>query len=108
MMITEHSRSRRRRRRFTRLALALAMLAIAAPSAALAQGSDPSEAQYAPTSQQIAAGGGGEDPGEGGQIGGLPLTGLDLGVLVIAATVLVGTGVALRRLSDPARRSSAS
>jgi hypothetical protein len=99
------------------------MLSLAAPSAALAQSgsASPSNAQYQPINQQIAATGGGGGPtsgpsaataggaggsSSGGAIGGLPFTGLDLGVLALAAVALLGAGATLRRLSDPARHSS--
>ena len=74
----------------------------------------PSHDQYDPKSQQIAAtgsggGGGGSattSSSGGSTIGSLPFTGLDVGVLALAAVALLGAGFALRRLSDPARRSS--
>jgi peptidoglycan/LPS O-acetylase OafA/YrhL len=102
-MFDQHPSSRRRRRPASWLAVALAIVALAAPSAALAQvGSSPTKAQYEPTNRQVSSGGG------GGTIGGLPFTGLDIGVLAIAAAALLGAGIALRRLSDPERRSSSS
>ena len=98
------------------------MLALVVPSAAFAQSgsSSPSNAQYQPVNQQIAAAGGSGGPSSGpsaaaaggggssggGSIAGLPFTGLDLGVLAFAAVALLGAGVTLRRLSDPARHSS--
>ena len=97
------------------------MLSLVVPSAAIAQSgsSSPSNAQYQPVNQQIAAAGGSGGPSSGpsaatsgggssggGSIAGLPFTGLDLGVLAFAAVALLGTGVTLRRLSDPARHSS--
>ena len=39
-------------------------------------------------------------------ISGLPFTGFDVGVLALASVALLGAGLTLRRLSDPARRSS--
>jgi hypothetical protein len=116
-------RAHRPRHRATWLALTVAILVLAVPSAAWAQSgsSSPSNAQYQPTDQQIAATGGGGGPNSsgpnaattagggssgGGAIGGLPFTGLDLGVLALAAVALLGAGVTLRRLSDPARHSS--
>ncbi|HEY7151687.1 MAG TPA: hypothetical protein VH391_08390 [Solirubrobacterales bacterium] len=106
-MTNRHYGSSIRRRPATWLAAALLVLALAAPSAAIA--SSPSNAQYEPQNHQIAAGGGG---GSGpsapskSTIGSLPFTGLDVGVLALAAAALLGAGFALRRLSDPARRSS--
>ena len=92
------------------LALALAVAALAVPSAAFAQPTSPTDAQYHPASQQIAAtGGGGGEPtaqAEPAGDGSLPFTGLDLGVLAVAAAGLLGAGFALRRLSDPARSQS--
>ena len=90
----------------------LVVLALAAPAAAMA--TSPSHDQYDPKSQQIAAtgsggGGGGSattSSSGGSTIGSLPFTGLDVGVLALAAVALLGAGFALRRLSDPARRSS--
>jgi hypothetical protein len=119
-MLDPH-RPQRPRHRATWLALALATVCLVAPSAALAQSgsSSPSNAQYQPINQQIAAAGGGGGPSSGptaatsagggsggGAIAGLPFTGLDLGVLALAAVALLGAGVTLRRLSDPARHSS--
>jgi hypothetical protein len=97
--------------------LALAIGALAVPSAAIA--ASPTDKQYGTTPQQIAAGGGGGGP-QGGEpstpgtpssgskaiVGGLPFTGFDVGVLALAAVALLGTGVTLRRLSDPSRRAS--
>jgi hypothetical protein len=124
-MIYRHTQASTRRRPIVWLASALALLAIAAaPSAAMAssQGNctSPPKCEYQPKSQQIAAtgGGGGGDTRGGGSggptaatsahstIGGLPFTGLDIGVLALAAVALLGAGFALRRLSDPTRRSS--
>jgi hypothetical protein len=86
------------------IALALiALVALGAPAAAVAQtGNSPTKAQYGPTNQQISAGG---DKGDD-TIGGLPFTGLDVGIMAASAVLLLGAGVALRRLSDPERGSS--
>jgi hypothetical protein len=102
-MIYRHSRSSARRHLAVWLAAGLVVCALAVPSAALAQ--SPTHAQYAPQSHQIAAGGGPSAPSRS-TIGSLPFTGLDVGVLALAAVALLGAGFALRRLSDPARRSS--
>ena len=88
-----------------------------APATALAQDalSNPSASQYEPQSQVQGAsttgGGGGNGPaantssgnatGLNGNVGSLPFTGLDVIVLLVVAGALVGTGVALRRLSAP-------
>jgi len=94
-----------RRRPATWLAVALLVVALAAPAAAIA--ASPSNSQYEPQNHQISAGGGnGPSAPSNNTIGNLPFTGLDVGVLALAAAALLGAGVALRRLSDPTRRSS--
>lgn len=108
-MINRHFGSSRRRLPAVWLAAGLLVLALAAPSVATAQ--SPSHAQYEPQNHQISVGGGGGS-GSGpsapsrSTIGSLPFTGLDIGVLALAAAALLGAGFALRRLSDPAKRSS--
>jgi hypothetical protein len=102
-MINRHSGSSTGRRPATWLAAALLVLALAAPSAAIA--ASPSNDQYAPENHQISPGGGPSAPSHN-TIGNLPFTGLDVGVLALAAAALLGAGFALRRLSDPSRRSS--
>jgi hypothetical protein len=103
------------RRRWGRwIVLALAISALAVPSAALAGA--PADSEYDTTNHQIAAAGGGGGPNEGSGpsggggndavISGLPFTGFDVGILAFASVALLGAGVTLRRLSDPARRSS--
>jgi hypothetical protein len=96
------------------IVLALAIGALAVPSASLA--GSPTDSQYGTTNHQIAAAGGGGGPsgsgpsgGGGGDqpvISGLPFTGFDVGILALASVALLGSGLTLRRLSDPARRSS--
>jgi hypothetical protein len=97
------------------IALGLAIVALAVPAASLA--SSPTQYQYDTTNHQIAAGGGGGGPSEpsgpsGGDnndnavISGLPFTGFDVGILALASVALLGSGLTLRRLSDPARRAS--
>jgi hypothetical protein len=95
------------------IVLALAIVALAVPTAALA--GSPTDSEYDTTNQQIAAAGGGGGPSEpsgpsgGGNdavISGLPFTGFDVGVLALASVALLGSGLTLRRLSDPSRRSS--
>ncbi len=69
----------------------------------------PTNAQYETKNHQIAAPSGDDSSGPSAPsntIGSLPFTGLDVGVLALAAAALLGAGFALRRLSDPARRSS--
>ena len=94
-------------------ALALAIVALAVPSAAMA--GSPTDSEYDTTNHQIAAAGGGGGPSEpsgpsgGGNdavISGLPFTGFDVGILALASVALLGSGLTLRRLSDPSRRSS--
>jgi hypothetical protein len=105
-MINRHTGSSTRRLPATWLAAALLVLALAAPSAAIA--TTPSNSQYQPQNHQIAVTGGGNGPSapSNSTIGNLPFTGLDVGVLALAAIALLGAGFALRRLSDPTRRSS--
>ena len=92
------------------IVMALAIVALAVPSASLAGA--PSNSQYDTTNHQIAAAGGGGGPSEPSGpsddpvISGLPFTGFDVGVLALASVALLGSGLMLRRLSDPARRSS--
>jgi hypothetical protein len=96
------------------IVLALAIAALAVPSASLA--GSPTNSQYDTTNHQVAAAGGSGGPsgsgpsgGGGGNdavISGLPFTGFDVGVLAFASVALLGAGLTLRRLSDPARRSS--
>jgi hypothetical protein len=85
---------------------------VAGPAAALAQDalSNPSSAQYEPKSQvqgttttandAVANTPSGGSSG-GSSTGSLPFTGLDVLVLSAVALALIGTGVALRRLSTP-------
>ena len=94
------------------IALALAIVALTVPTAALA--GSPTDYQYNPTNHQIAASGGGGGPsepsgpssGENNVVSGLPFTGFDVGILALASVALMGAGLTLRRLSDPARRPS--
>lgn len=101
------------------LVLALATVALAVPTGAFA--ASPTGTEYGTTNHQVAGtGGGGGGPTKGGGgptaatpssgsnavISGLPFTGFDVGVLALASVALLGAGMTLRRLSDPARRSS--
>lgn len=100
------------RNRIAGLALVLVVGALAlGPATALAQDalSNPSAAQYEPQSQvqgttttgnNVASNVSGGN-NSGGSTGTLPFTGLDVMVLAGVALALVGTGVALRRLSTP-------
>ena len=83
---------------------------IAGPATAMAQDSlsNPSAAQYEPQSQVQGTTTTGSNAvastpssGGGGSTGTLPFTGLDVMVLAAVALALIGTGVALRRLSAP-------
>jgi hypothetical protein len=100
-------------------ALMLVSAALAVPGSAIAQDqlSNPSAAQYTPQSQVQGTSKGGTASGTpsspsvaqtptgggGGQVGTLPFTGMDLGVVAGVALLLTGTGLALRRLSAPPR-----
>ena len=114
-MLNRHVGPRTRPRWGMWLALGLAIVALAVPTTAFA--ASPTGAQYDTTNHQVAAaGGGGGAPNGGGPeaspsgshavISGLPFTGFDVGVLALASVALLGAGLTLRRLSDPARRSS--
>jgi len=99
------------------LALLGVIAAVAiAPATALAQDalSNPSSAQYEPQSQVQGTNTNGSNDGNDGQVaantastglnsnvGSLPFTGLDVIVLAVVAAALIGTGLALRRLSTP-------
>jgi hypothetical protein len=83
---------------------------IAGPASALAQDalSNPSAAQYEPQSQVQGASVNGSvadtasgNASNGNGTGSLPFTGMDVLVLSAVALALIGTGVALRRLSTP-------
>jgi hypothetical protein len=101
------------------LVLALATVALAVPTGAFA--ASPTSTEYGTTNHQVAGTGGGGGPTNGGGgpttpatpasgshavISGLPFTGSDVGVLALASVALLGSGLMLRRLSDPSRRSS--
>ena len=95
------------------LALLAVVAAVAiAPATALAQDalSNPSASQYEPKSQVqgTTTTGSAAKPavaentsGLNGNVGSLPFTGMDVMVLAIVAAALIGTGVALHRLSAP-------
>jgi hypothetical protein len=95
------------------LALLGVIAAVAiAPATALAQDalSNPSDAQYEPQSQVQGtttsqtsgpAAANTSNSGLNSNVGSLPFTGLDVIVLAIVAAGLIGTGVALHRLSSP-------
>jgi hypothetical protein len=96
------------------LALLGVIAAVAiAPATALAQDalSNPSAAQYEPNSQVQGTNTNGSNDGPAAahtassglssNVGSLPFTGLDVIVLAVVAAGLIGTGLALRRLSTP-------
>jgi hypothetical protein len=94
------------------IALLAVIAAVAvAPATALAQDalSNPSAAQYQPKSQVQGTTTSGSGPaasntaasGLNGNVGSLPFTGMDVVVLAIVAAALIGTGLALRKLSAP-------
>jgi hypothetical protein len=102
------------RNRFAGIALIVVTGALfAGPATALAQDalSNPSAAQYEPqaqvqgttTSGSVASNStpSSSGGGSGDGTGTLPFTGMDVLVLSAVALALVGTGVALRRLSTP-------
>lgn len=96
------------RNRFAGLALIIVVGALfAGPATALAQDalSNPSASQYEPRSQVEGTSTSGavadNSASSGGNSGTLPFTGMDVLVLSAVALALVGTGVALRRLSTP-------
>jgi|SRR3954469_25832780 len=98
------------RNRFAGLALIIVVGALfAGPATALAQDalSNPSASQYAPDSQVEGTSTAGtsavantSSAARDGS-GTLPFTGMDVLVLSAVALALIGTGVALRRLSTP-------
>ena len=98
------------RNRFAGLVLIAVLAAlVVGPATALAQDSlsNPSAAQYEPQSKvqgttttgNVASSASSNNGG--GTTGTLPFTGLDVMVLAAVALALIGTGVALRRLSTP-------
>jgi hypothetical protein len=100
------------RNRFAGLALIIVVGALfAGPATALAQDalSNPSASQYEPKSQVEGASTTGSNTAAAvadtsstsRSTGTLPFTGMDVLVLSAVALALVGTGVALRRLSTP-------
>lgn len=99
-----------RRSRFGLVLVAAIVVAfVAAPASALAQDSlsNPSQAQYKPPNLSGVGSGGAaasdasDSGGLNSQLGQLPFTGMDLIILAGVALMLMGTGLALRRLSMP-------
>ena len=86
---------------FLALVLTIPVLALAGSDSA----SDGSRAQADSVAekpaQQPQAGGGGDGVLEGRLLASLPLTGLDVMILAVAAMSLVGSGMAFRALSRP-------
>src|SRR3954449_2682049 len=99
------------RNRFAGLALIIVVGALfAGPATALAQDalSNPSASQYTPNSQVEGTSTAGtsavantSSAAGGDSSGTLPFTGMDVLVLSAVALALIGTGVALRRMSTP-------
>jgi hypothetical protein len=106
------------------IAIAVLAAAVALPAQAVAQNdcskshSDPTAAQYCPQSDVLNEDTGGNSPTTTSETspvssvesapvatsssgGSLPFTGLDVGILVLAAAVLTGAGLMLRRLTAP-------
>jgi hypothetical protein len=112
--ITTFDTGRASRRGWPSGVVLLAVVALLAiPSTVLAQAKNPTDAQYAPVTEQIDQGPGAQtqvqsgDPAEAPPsadrpVAGLPFTGLDIGMLAIAAALLAGSGLVLRRLSRAA------
>jgi hypothetical protein len=83
----------------------IAVFAIAAPASA--ENCGPTQGQYGDSSNQLGAcgqtgSGNTADPGNSGNSGdpassGLPFTGLDLGLMGVAAVALLGGGLVLRQ-----------
>jgi hypothetical protein len=110
-------------RNYLRALIAIAVIAsvIALPADALAQSnncsnasSDPTASQYCPQSAVLGSGSHATsipvsantphfrtDAAVSSSGASLPFTGLDVGTLVLAAAVLTGTGLLLRRLTAP-------
>lgn len=100
-----------RNRRMLSVLLA-AIMAVAALSLAvapaMAQTTDPTDAQYSGTDDLIDSGvAGGDDSGVGNSngaptgsaAGGLPFTGLDVGLASVVGALLLGAGLMMRRAS---------
>jgi hypothetical protein len=101
---TARSRSRFARLRIGRgVAVLAALVALAAPASAIAGSPTPTKAQYAPGIQGIFGGGGGggqhgpSTSSSSGNVGSLPFTGLDVGVLALIGVGLLASGAVLRR-----------
>jgi hypothetical protein len=91
--------------RLVALLLTVAALWLVGP-VAMAQASDPTDAQYKNPVTKVAAslGGGSEGPQapaglQKKVVHGLPFTGLDVGALLAVAVALTSMGLALRRLT---------
>jgi hypothetical protein len=67
------------------LVVAIALVVLALPAAASAQ--TPAQDVYDPKDLKV----------QGSDAGGVPFTGLDIAVVVLAGAALLGTGVAIRR-----------
>jgi hypothetical protein len=81
----------------------IAVLAFAAPASAGSQDcTGPTGDQYCPETELLTGTGtGSADPEDPADPGGLPFTGLDLGLSLLAGAGLLGAGLALRRASRP-------
>lgn len=89
------------RRAIVMAALCLALAAALAPGFALAQGSSPTQDQYAPVIHQHTGAGGGTGGGDGGglsgRVGPLPFTGFDVLSMAAVALAVTGLGLGLQR-----------
>jgi hypothetical protein len=78
--------------------VAALLFALPAPAGA-AECEGPTGDQYCENTQVLTAGGSGGSADPADPEGGLPFTGLDLGLSLVAGAALLGAGVALRRVS---------
>jgi hypothetical protein len=92
--------------------LAVALLSLAFTGSAFAQSATENAYSGIAGVQQFGGGGGGG--GAGGEeavvsgtssSGSLPFTGLDVGLIVLAGVALVGTGLVIRRVSQPSLKA---
>jgi hypothetical protein len=103
MKISNHGRNNPQGGRSPRRALAALLATVAlllVPASALAQSVSPTSDQYDPKTSIVSEGPGGpgSTPSTDRAAGGLPFTGLDVGLLIGAAALLGGSGLVLRRV----------
>jgi hypothetical protein len=82
---------------------AVVVLALALPASAAAQGTDcagPTGDQYCPQTEVLTSGGGSDDPSASADPAeGLPFTGFDVALALVAGAGLLGAGLTLRRMN---------